>query len=121
MDVESVFDLVLQDPTFKGLMQDLNHTTAAQVIPEAINVLHSGQRGYLVVSSEAYLIIALIQQWLVRYLCKQLMQLMTPEALILHRNKMPSSYLENYINFQTHFSMQNLIIEYLDALESTTG
>ena len=60
----------------------------------------------------------LLQQWLVRYLCKRLMQLMTSEAFILYRNVLPSSYLENYISFQAHFSLQKLILKYyLDLKE----
>ena len=123
LDVESIFDLVLHDPKFKGLMKDLTHHEAALAVQAAIGVLHSNvvpdRGGHLDVSPECYLMIALLQQWLVRHLCKLLMQLMTSEALVLHRNTMPSSYLENYINFHTHFSIQNLIFKYRNALEST--
>ena len=65
--------------------------------------------------------VALLQQWLVRHLCKQLMQLMTSEAFTLHRNTLPSSYLENYISFHTHFSLQELIIKYHQSLEYSRG
>ena len=104
-------------------MKDLTHYAAAQAIPEAINVLHSDvvpdQGGHLDVSPEGCLIIALLQQWLVRHLCKRLMQLMTSEALILHRNRIPFSYMRNYLNFHTHFSLQNLVEKYHQAAEST--
>ena len=63
-------------------------------------------------SLEGCLMLALLQQWLVRYLCKRLMQLMTSEAFILNRNVLPSSYLENYISFQAHFSLKKLILKY---------
>ena len=36
-------------------------------------------------SVETCMVIALITQWLVRFMCKKLMQLMTPEAAILKR------------------------------------
>ena len=36
-------------------------------------------------SDEACMVTAVIAQWLVRYLCKKLMQLMIPEAAILKR------------------------------------
>ena len=45
------------------------------------------------------------------------MQLMTSEGFILHRNALPSSYLENYISFQAHFSLKDLILKYHHALE----
>ena len=60
---------------------------------------------------------ALLQQWLVRYLCKRLMQLMTSEAFILYQNVLPSSYLENYLAFQSHFSLKELILKYHHALK----
>ena len=68
-------------------------------------------------SSEGCLVVALLQQWLVRHLCKQLMQLMTSEAFTLYRNKLPSSYLENYLSFHAHFSLQDVILKYHLALE----
>ena len=36
-------------------------------------------------SNGACMVTAVIAQWLVRYICKKLMQLMTPEAAILNR------------------------------------
>ena len=75
------------------------------------------QDGAAQLSTEGCLVVTLFQQWLVRHLCKQLMQLMTSEAFILYRNTLPSSYLENYISFHTHFSLQELILKYHRALE----
>ena len=118
-----MFELVLQDPKFKGLMQDMTHNTAALAIPEAINVLCKvvapDQEEYMDITPQGCLVIALLQQWLVRFLTKRLMQLMTPEAVILHRNKIPFSYLKNYLNFHTHFSLSNLVKSYHQAVEST--
>ena len=72
-------------------------------------------------SLKGCLVVTLLQQWLVRYLCKRLMQLMTSEAFILNRNVLPSSYLENYISFQAHFSLKELILKYYQALEYSKG
>ena len=123
LDVNALFNLVLLDPKFKGLMHSMTHLSAAQAIPEAIKVLHSDigpdKGGHLDVSPEGCLVIALVQQWLVRHLCKRLMQLMTSEALILHRNKIPFSYLKNYLNFHAHFSLRNVVENYRQAAEST--
>ncbi len=123
LDTEAVFELVLRDPKFKGVMTNMTHDIAAQAIPEAINVLHkdiAADRGeHVDVTPEGCLVIALLQQWLVRFLTKRLMQMMTSEALILHRNKIPFSYLKNYLNFNTHFSLLNLVESYHQAVEST--
>ena len=70
-------------------------------------------------SPEGCLMVALLQQWLVRHLCKRLMQLMTSEAFTLYRNVLPSSYLENYISFHSHFSLQKFIIKYSVALNDS--
>jgi len=47
----------------------------------------SGSEKYepLGASDGACMVTALMTQWLVRFMCKKLMQLMTPEALILKR------------------------------------
>ena len=103
-------------------MQNMTHLSAAEAISEVIKVLHSDigtdEREHLDVSPEGCLVIALVQQWLIRHLCKRLMQLMTPEALIIQRNKIPSSYLMNYLNFQSHFSLRSLVEGYHQAIKS---
>ena len=43
-------------------------------------------------SDGACMVTALIAQWLVRFMCKKLMQLMTPEAAILKRKYVKCSY-----------------------------
>ena len=77
------------------------------------------QDGTTQLSPKGCLVVALLQQWLVRYLCKRLMQLMTSEAFILYQNTLPSSYLENYISFQAHFSLKELILKYHQALKES--
>ena len=123
LDVDAIFDLVLLDPKFEGLIQNITHLSAAEAIQEAMNILHSNiapNKGvHCDVSPEGCLVIAILQQWLVRYLCKRLMQLMTPEALILQRNKIPSSYFKNYLNFHTHFSLHKLVESFHKASDST--
>ena len=60
------------------------------------------------------LIQSLFVQWLVRDFCKALMQLMTPEALVLHEHQIPASYIHNYLTYQKHFSLKDLIQQQLD-------
>ena len=123
LDVDSVFEVVLLDPQFKGLMRSMSLSSAAKAIPEAFNVLHlhigPDKEEHLDVSPEVCMVIALVQQWLVRHLCKKLTQLMTSEALVLHRNKIPFPYINNYLNFQAHFSLHKLIESYHKAAEFT--
>ena len=46
------------------------------------------------------MVTAVIVQWLVRYMCKKLMQLMTPEAVILKRKYVIIMYLCGYVSNQ---------------------
>ena len=62
------------------------------------------------------LIWSLLVQWLVRHFCKRLMQLMTPEALVLHERQIPASYIHNYLTFQKHFSLKDLIQQQLNKI-----
>ncbi len=105
-------------------MPYMTHNVAALAIPEAINVLHKAvapdREKHLDVTPEGCLVIALLQQWLVRFLTKRLMQMMTPEALVLHRNKIPFSYLKNYLHVHTHFSLLNLMKSYHKSVESNS-
>ena len=62
---------------------------------------------------QAMYVIQVLLQWLVRYLIKHLMQLMTVETLVEHRTRMPSSYLKSYLDGQAHFSLKDLICLYM--------
>ena len=44
-------------------------------------------------SNGACMVTAVIAQWLVRYLCKKLMQLMTPEAAVLKRKYVVCNFM----------------------------
>ena len=41
LDTDSLFDLVLMDTEFKGLLPNLFHSAAVQAVAEAMRVLHS--------------------------------------------------------------------------------
>ena len=106
---------------FEGLVSNLRHRKATLLVSEAMNTLDALRKPQDCeqhhLSSDVCMVIAVLQQWLVRYLCKKLMQLMTPEALILHRNKIPSSYLTHYLKHQSHFSLKQLISNQYNTLQ----
>ena len=41
LDTKSLFELVLSDPQFEGLLPNLSHSAAVQAVAEAMRVLHS--------------------------------------------------------------------------------
>ena len=125
MDADHLFPLVLDNnPTFEGAFKSLTSETANAAINEAMHVLHTASSPndnsvrLREMSQEACLVVSILQQWLIRHFCKNLMQLMTPEAICLHRRKIPSSLIDNYLTNQQHFSLKKLIEHHLLALES---
>ena len=41
LDTESLFELVISDPQFEGLLPNLSHSAAVQAVAEAMRVLHN--------------------------------------------------------------------------------
>ena len=41
LDTDSLFELVLSDPQFEGLLPNLSHSAAVQAVAEAMRVLHN--------------------------------------------------------------------------------
>ena len=114
-DAIQVSHFLKVDPEFQGLLKNITSHGVIHAVNEAMQTLHQAPAPKATnitvgVSSEACMMIAMAIQWLVRHLCKRLMQLMTPEALNIHSNKLSSSYLINYFMFQTHFSLKMLIL-----------
>ena len=76
------------------------------VVNEAFRVLYNPEVEAI---PDTYLIIAIISHWLTRYYCKRLMQVLTPEGLAVHFNKIPDSLRKCYIYHQEHFCLKSLI------------
>lgn len=123
LDADQLFAIVTNDPAFEGQMEGLDNSLASRAVVDAINTLINASKPeegkQFDLSPEGCMVISLLQQWFVRYFCKKLMQLMTSEALILNRNKIPFSYLVNYLSYQNHFSFKELIERYYNTLEAT--
>ena len=124
MDTAHIFNLIMCDPKYEGLLQTLTHHDAMQAVTEALNLLHVApgpheEGGQLDLTPEGCMVVSLLQQLLVRLLTKRMMNLMTTEAVILNRNKVPYSYLEHYLSNQAHFSLKEAITNYHNALKAT--
>lgn len=119
-DAEHLFQLVLSsNPDFKGVMR-MEMKDPVSVRLAVLSALDTLQRGHVDSTYAAYavapatqLIRSLLVQWLVRHFCKALMQLMTPEALVLHEHQLPALYIHNYLTYQKHFSLKDLIQQQL--------
>ena len=120
-DAIYVAHFVRADPEFQGLLKNIAPQGVVRAVNEAMQKLHqapapNGSNLSVGVSPEACMIIAIAIQWLVLHLCKRLMQLMTPEALTIHRSKINSSYVINYFKFQSHFSLKVLLHNHINTL-----
>ena len=125
-DAEQLFPLIEIDATFDGILQSLTVDSAHQAVVEAIHVLHTApgpSEGVFssMMSQEACLVISILQHWLICHLCKRLMQLMTPEAVILHRKQLPRLLIDDYLTYQQHFSLEKLMNDHYAALVSYQG
>ena len=123
-DADHLFKLIEEDSKYEGLLQILTHEAANQAVAEAFNLLYTAPgplkgKEKLDLRTEGCLVVSLLQQFLVRYLVKRVMQLMTTEAIILYRNSIPKSYLSHYLNSQAHFSLKDLIGNYHKAYNTT--
>ena len=116
-DAECLFRLVLSsNPNFVGVMNTevQNVETAKAAIHSALDALQRDHIDFMELSPVTQFIWSLLVQWLVRHFCKQLIQLMTPEALVLHAKQIPASYIQCYLSYQKHFSLKDLIQQQLD-------
>lgn len=103
-------------------MQELTHSGARSAVIEAFDFLYTscgpneeGWHAYL--GTRGYLVIFFLQHLLVRLLAKKMMNVMTTEALILNCDKIPFTYLENYLESQSHFCFKSVITNYYTALK----
>ncbi len=124
MDAAHVFNLIVPNPKFEGLLRNLRHSEAMQAVTDAFNLLHSApgsqvKGGRLDLPPSGCMVIALLQQVLVRLFTKKLINLMTTEAIILNRNTVPHSYLEHYLANQAHFDLKEVIDNYHTAFKAT--
>lgn len=151
-DASSIIKLLATTGTeFSGVASKLDacdHSTIIEWVTEALDLVYLEKEAPNTMnvgsgddhgetptaSNGACMVIALLTQWLVRYMIKKLMQLMTPEALILNRRyaldyisvymhvihffrNIPISYLETYLNYQTHFSFSGLITNHIQMID----
>lgn len=117
--MQEVMHQVLRDSEFAGrvlLMTSETYYDSTEdiykAVTEAFDALHDPQAERNIhqdVSINALLVVSAVTQLLVRFLCKKIMQLMTSDSLCVHHRSVPTSYIQNYLNHQNHFSLKKLI------------
>ncbi len=120
LEAAHVLSLIWSNKQMATQFKRMSHADIDLAVDQAFRKLHDSNSmadGSISTSVQESIIISVLQQWLIYFLCKALMQLMTPEALVHHRKKIPSSYLENYLTHQKHFSLRGLTDYYCELLE----
>ena len=109
MDADSIFNVLSQVEALQELdARDYAHEDIAYGIEKAFELLYNTDYNQDL-ESDGFLIIQIIEQILIRYVIKKMMQLMTPEGIVLNNEIIPQSYIVNYLKFQTHFSLKDTI------------
>ena len=122
-DADQLFDAIRTgDLEFSQAFTHIQHGNALAVVDEALHVLFHGPHpnekdAPIEIYVDACLVISLLLQWLVRYLCRRMIQLLTPEALAVHLHKIPIVYVQSYLKLQEHFSLKNLVEKQFKNLE----
>ena len=108
MDADSISKLLSQVDALKELKgRDCAHEDIAYATEQAFKLLNSTDY-----KPDGFLIIEIIEQILIRYIVKKIMQLMTPEGIVINNEIIPQSYIINYLKFQTHFSLKDTIFKH---------
>ena len=121
LDAKHIFELVNSDHEMKCCCKKLNQEEIRRAVYEALDKLYdpncfAQEEDITDVSLGASIVICVLQQWFIRFLCRSVMKLMPPEALIYHHMKIPSSYLEDYLIHQHHFNLKDLITSHIELL-----
>ena len=121
LDTEHISKMIFSSQFGTTFVEPMNTESIYEAIKDTMSILHSSstydQQFFSDLEDQNVLIITILQQWLVRYFVKRLMQLMTPEALVLNQRKIPHSYLVNYLIYQHHFSLKEVIKNTVEAMD----
>lgn len=115
-----IFKMIMhcKDPEFQRILDNLQSKNIISIVDEAFNCLYNGPHPKNMeldfgIYTDTCTVIAIILQWLVMYLCKRLMQLVTPEALVIHNQEIPRYYSQFYMKFQEHFDFKRMVSQQL--------
>ena len=101
----------MKDPGFAEAVESPQFDLSGS-IGEALDAIHSPTGNVKIMAEDSCLVIAVVVQWLVRYVTKRMMHLLTPEALIVNSQQIPRPLMKEYFEFQEHFNLKNLFMNH---------
>ena len=71
----------------------------------------------LIVNHGELLVCSMILQFIIRYICCQLLKVTIPETITINKNFIDPAYRKHYLYYQNHFSLKSLIASHIQLLE----
>ena len=71
----------------------------------------------LIVNHGELLVCSMILQFIIRYVCCQLLKVTIPETITINKNFIDPAYRKHYLYYQDHFSLKDLIASHIQLLE----
>ena len=117
--MEHFQELISGDKYFEHELNNMKESSILASVDGALSLLYSRQDQLPEVYTDSCMVISLLQQWLTKHLCDKMLQVMKPEALLVHHKalSLPAQkhFLRSYTK-QGHFSLKDLINKQLDLL-----
>ena len=124
-DAEHIFHMIScsNDSEFQRILDQIDLNNIVSIVDEAFHWLYNGPhptdtKATMEMYTDACVVITFLLQWLVMHLSKRLMQLLSPEALVIHNQEIPRHYSKYYMKSQEHFHFQRMVRLQLDRLEN---
>jgi hypothetical protein len=114
-DCEEIFKYLENSSSFSEDTVNINFDLKA--IGEALDAIYIPCGEPQTMNYDSCLVIAVIVHWLIRYAAKCLLNILTPEALVVNAKSIPKFLIKAYFQFQEHFSLKKLIKLRLNNLE----
>lgn len=114
------------DENFANCYHEINESNYEVFVTDALKALvtapayNAESTQNYQITQATYAVISIFFQWLTRYFCKCLMQLMTSEALTVHHLNIPRPYIWSYLHEQHHFSLKDLIEKHFRMLKHSS-
>ena len=116
-DCNDIFEYLLQDHGFSGTVSVPEQFDLKGAVGEALDAIHSESGNAPIMGEDSCLVITVIMHWLIRYVTKHLIHILTPEALVVNAKHIPESVIKAYFKFQEHFSLKLLIKFHLNKMK----
>ena len=119
-EAKEIFDSLMNErpDKFKKIMDDLKMKTEDEVVALVNDVFQVLNDPKEQASAEVCFIISVMGHFLIRYFCRCLMQVLTPEGLALRHKSIPQSFCRHYMDHQEHFSLKKLIQNHIEGTNS---